>query len=217
MIEREKAFKHYLTTEKPRKLTEGTANSYIDYLNNVTKHIQLDITSKSVSSDDAITGIISHLLNTPMPDGSRRNSQSALRAYLGFLQKLGTYTSEVYPDEVLEYIEGAVLQVNINKYERDLNARKECLHHHKAICKVCAIDFSKVYGKIGINFIHIHHLIPISSLKRRYKINATNDLIPVCPNCHAMLHKKNPPYTVKELKEIMNSASLMTQPPALEN
>ena len=41
-----------------------------------------------------------------------------------------------------------------------------------------------------------------TSIGKEYELNPTKDLIPVCPNCHAMLHRKDPPYDVNDLKEL---------------
>ena len=51
-----------------------------------------------------------------------------------------------------------------------------------------------------MGFIHIHHVIDISIIGKEYEINPKNDLVPVCPNCHAMLHKQKPALSVEELK-----------------
>lgn len=60
-----------------------------------------------------------------------------------------------------------------------------------------------VYGEIAEGFIHMHHLVPLSAIREEYKLNPQTDLIPVCPNCHAMLHKRHTPFTPDELREIM--------------
>ncbi len=100
--------------------------------------------------------------------------------------------------------EGAVKKVPVNKYERSSTNRRLCLQKHGYICNVCNFNFSKTYGEIGDNFIHVHHIVPVSKLKDKgYKINPTKDLVPLCPNCHAMVHKKDPPYTIEELKNIL--------------
>ena len=65
-------------------------------------------------------------------------------------------------------------------------------------------DFEATYGEIGKGFIRVHHLVPISSIGKEYELNVERDLAPVCPNCHYMLHRKNPPYTIEELKEILH-------------
>lgn len=112
-----------------------------------------------------------------------------------------TYADEVPPDT--QYAEGAVMQVTVNRYERDQRARRAALKYHGYQCKVCDIDMSKVYGKIAEGFIHIHHLEPLHTLKERHHPDPKIDLIPVCPNCHAMLHRRDPPYTPAEIKAMM--------------
>ena len=53
------------------------------------------------------------------------------------------------------------------------------------------MDFETKYGKIGRDFIHVHHIDFISSKGgNKHKVDPISDLIPVCPNCHAMLHRK---------------------------
>jgi site-specific recombinase XerD len=103
VIEQEMEFVDYLVGSRPRRLTEGTANSYIDYLNNVTNHLHIDITFKLMSSQHAISSIIDQLSDTTMPDGSRRNCQSALRAYLEFSSQSFQIAGPVFPDELFEY------------------------------------------------------------------------------------------------------------------
>ena len=110
----------------------------------------------------------------------------------------------IYPDEVNpagRYAEGATRAVMINAYERNAAARKECLRLFGATCAACDFDFEKVYGPIGTSFIHVHHLRKIASRGEQYIVDPKNDLIPVCPNCHAMLHTSDPPLSVTQLKE----------------
>ncbi|MFY3791127.1 EVE domain-containing protein [Ureibacillus sp. MALMAid1270] len=102
--------------------------------------------------------------------------------------------------------EGSVQSVFVNKYERNPLARERCLEVHGYLCAVCDFDFEETYGEIGKNFIHVHHLVSLSDIGEEYEIDPVEDLVPVCPNCHAMLHRKNPPYTVQEMIEIMVNA-----------
>jgi len=88
----------------------------------------------------------------------------------------------------------------VNAYERSSQARQECINHYGYKCQICDLDFEKVYGDIGRDFIHVHHIIDISTIAENYKINPIKDLIPVCPNCHAMLHKRKPAYSPDEIK-----------------
>lgn len=116
---------------------------------------------------------------------------------------------EIYPDELPaenteELFEGVKRTVTVNSYERNSKARQLCVKHWKAICAVCTFDFEKTYGEIGKGFIHVHHLTPVSQIGKAYQVNPINDLIPVCPNCHSMLHRQEPPLTINELKTLLN-------------
>jgi len=101
------------------------------------------------------------------------------------------------------YFEGALKKVYVNRYERDQEARNNCLKIHGCTCSACGMDFEKVYGNIGKGFIHVHHIVPISSIGNEYMIDPAKDLVPVCPNCHAMLHhgEGGKVLTIEELKK----------------
>jgi 5-methylcytosine-specific restriction protein A len=121
----------------------------------------------------------------------------------------GENTEIVHPDEVsskTKHIEGSVKQVLVNRYERDPVARQKCIEHFGATCQVCAFDFSVIYGDLGEGFIHVHHLKQLSDIGEEYDVDPIKDLIPVCPNCHAMLHKQRPPYSPNELLNLMPCA-----------
>ena len=119
--------------------------------------------------------------------------------------------SPIYPDEVhgdpTTFTEGAVKQVTINAYERDPKARSACIAKYGAICKVCDFNFEAVYGAIGKGFIHVHHKIDIATIGESYQVDPINDLIPVCPNCHAMLHTEKPAMDIEILKRIIDSSN----------
>ena len=101
--------------------------------------------------------------------------------------KLGNDCVEI--DET--YPEGTKIQSYVNRFERNPIARQECLKHYKSCkCQICGFDFEKMYGEIGKEFIHIHHIIPLCEIGKEYEVDPIKDLIPVCPNCHAMLHRK---------------------------
>lgn len=106
-----------------------------------------------------------------------------------------------YPEDDEKLYEGALVTVKANKYERNQKARRECVEKKGYLCLVCGRDFVATYGEIGRNFIHVHHLTPISTIGKEYVLNVDTDLVPVCPNCHYMLHRQNPPFTIEELKE----------------
>lgn len=109
------------------------------------------------------------------------------------------------PDEVPagQYREGAVRQVTVNAFERSAAARRECIEHYGARCQVCDLVFEQRYGEVGFGFIHVHHLVPVDVLRGEYVVDPIEDLRPVCPNCHAMIHKTDPPLAIDELRRLI--------------
>jgi 5-methylcytosine-specific restriction protein A len=109
-------------------------------------------------------------------------------------------------DEEETHVEGAATTVLVNRYERDSKARAKCIKHHGCKCQICGFDFEAVYGPIGEGYIHVHHVVLISSIGEAYVVDPVNDLKPVCPNCHAMLHRRTPPYSIEELGIILSGS-----------
>lgn len=111
--------------------------------------------------------------------------------------------AEIHPDQIddnTEYPEGSARKVLVNAYERNPKAREACLKKHGYRCCVCNMNFREKYGEIGKGFIHVHHKKPLALRRKEYKIRPTIDLVPVCPNCHAMLHTTNPPRSIEDLR-----------------
>lgn len=109
---------------------------------------------------------------------------------------------EVEPDRT--YREGSTKKITVNVYERDNKARAVCIRAHGTVCKVCDFDFGKTYGEHGKGFIHVHHLKPLSEIGEEYELDPIRDLRPVCPNCHAMIHRKNKLYSIEEIKDMVD-------------
>ena len=101
------------------------------------------------------------------------------------------------------YLEGTRRTRLITACERNPEARSKCIEHYEARCKVCGLAFVERYGDIGKGFIHVHHLVQMAEIRGAYEVDPIQDLRPICPNCHAMLHKRVPPYTIEELAQKM--------------
>ena len=138
-----------------------------------------------------------------VPQGPRKLSGELLDYILSAFEMNRHDFDEI--EDAEGYFEGALKKVYVNRYERDQEARRKCIEVHGCKCIVCGMDFEKMYGKLGHGFIHVHHVVPISSIGKEYKIDPAMDLIPVCPNCHAMLHRNGNKkvLTVDELKVII--------------
>jgi len=102
-------------------------------------------------------------------------------------------------------LEGGKYSVWQTKYERDPEARRICLALKGYKCVICKFDFYKTYGELGKEFIHVHHLIQLSSRSGSCLTDPGKDLIPVCPNCHAMLHRgRELPMPPEELIDLIS-------------
>ena len=118
-------------------------------------------------------------------------------------------TTRFFPDEVdsvQTFREGAVRQVSVNAYEREPKARQKCIDYHGSSCSICGFDFGRAFGQLGKGFIHVHHLRPLSEIAEEYEIDPIKDLRPVCPNCHAMIHRSSPPLSLEQIKMLLKSA-----------
>lgn len=113
-----------------------------------------------------------------------------------------TDTTSALAEEVPESMwEGGKRTVTVNAYERSPEARAACIEAHGSSCAICAFDFGKVYGPEFEGFIHVHHRIPVSKIGARYKVDPEKDLVPLCPNCHAVVHYGNKTRTEKDVKD----------------
>jgi hypothetical protein len=109
--------------------------------------------------------------------------------------------AEPEPDGDLH--EGARLRVESDRYERNGEARERCLAQYGAACVACGVDFGRVYGEGAAGFIHVHHLTPLATVAADYVVDPVRDLRPVCPNCHAVIHLREPPFTIDEVRALL--------------
>jgi 5-methylcytosine-specific restriction protein A len=169
--------------------------------------------SKDLSAAEFCLVIISIELHLDYYASLGRGNQPTVSALVdSYRTKLAlSVTAIINPDEVhvqpTGFNEGAIKQVTINAYERDSKARAACIAKFGATCQVCDFDFEKTYGEIGKGFIHVHHKIDIATIGKSYQVDPINDLVPVCPNCHTMLHTETPAMAVEQLKITMLSNS----------
>ena len=116
------------------------------------------------------------------------------------------FAEEITVKDKMQFSEGAKQTITVNRFERDHNSRKLCIEYHGYTCKICKFNFKNVYGELGTHYIHVHHLIPLHKIGEEYTVNPKTDLIPVCPNCHAMLHVSEKPDDIDALKKIIKSS-----------
>lgn len=103
------------------------------------------------------------------------------------------------------FAEGARFTVVLTIYERNRSARQHCIKLFGARCVACGMSFEDVYGNVGKGLIQVHHLEQISKKETRYCVCPESDLRPVCANCHLIIHRRTPPYTIEEVQTMIRS------------
>ena len=180
------------STAKDSETPEGSGHT--DSVENKSPHTSSRPSVSASSSQDSSQGETSHK-ETHSGNGQHEENGNSVDILL--------------PEEISEpegSYEGARKQISVNTYERDRTAREKCLQHYGRSCEVCKKDMSEIYGPAAEGLIHVHHLKPLSEIKEDYRVNPIADLRPVCPNCHAVIHRQKPPYKIEEVKSFLEMA-----------
>ncbi len=113
-------------------------------------------------------------------------------------------------DESITVYEGSQIITKTKVYKRSSKLREKAIQFYtvddRIKCQACCFDFEEFYGEYGKNFIEIHHQKPVfqfdgDNLERTIE-EALENVIPVCSNCHRMIHRRRDnPLSLNELKE----------------
>jgi len=103
------------------------------------------------------------------------------------------------------YIEGGRIALQVNAFERSSAARARCIEHHGRSCVICGFNSRDTYGEDVEGLIHVHHIRPLSEIGESYVVDPISDLRPVCPNCHAVIHSRNPQYSLDEVATLLKT------------
>jgi 5-methylcytosine-specific restriction protein A len=101
--------------------------------------------------------------------------------------------------------EGAKMRVEVNRYERSPANRAACIAHYGTACQGCGFDFLSTYGELGEGYIEVHHRTPVSQMGDGYYVDPVSDLIPLCANCHAMVHRADPVMPLEVLRDLVQA------------
>lgn len=199
-------------------------SKYIGYKKNNLKIHKINIEKKEITGRET-GGFISKVLKIKQQPDTELECE-----YQSFCLQLGIPVTEIYkhprkfwrledvPEEYLksitecrgEYTEGNIKEIRHKRRERnsrlvqDAKIEFKAKHNEKLFCEICGFDFSERYGDAGYDFIEAHHTKPISEMDEEGEIADINDLIMVCSNCHSIIHRRNPFYTIEEMKNIIN-------------
>lgn len=142
-------------------------------------------------------------------DGVRQVSESTLESILAEARIKASGVSEDRSNydigELESRVEGSTTAYYGKRYERDAKLRQQAIAIHGLACLACGFDFGKTYGEYARGYIHVHHTQPISEFDGPRVVNPQTDLVTLCANCHAVVHRKHDrTLSLAELKELLH-------------
>lgn len=171
--------------------------------------LRTDLLFKALSMEPIVP--LTELLGTyPRQSWTPQSSGTSIADDIA-AELLATIRRRGYPiaaetrQSVRTYAEGRPRTVTITTYDRSADARQACLAAHGYRCAVCGFSFEKAYGSLGAGYIEVHHLRPVADVGEEVEIDPVADLRPVCANCHRVLHQRQPPLAIAELKAALRS------------
>ena len=133
------------------------------------------------------------------PKAYYRSEESLIETATTVLTPLISAMAELIGYDKTYETEGQELEILTKKRERSRNNRLLALRIHGHICFTCGLNPKEKFGE-QFDVIEIHHVEPLSELSVARVYDPHTDLIPLCPNCHRLIHTRMPAYTPDELK-----------------
>lgn len=153
--------------------------------------------------------VVKYLLNNDFSSDDLKEALDVVSSNRQRAKKIETF------DENLTINEGTQTIVRTKVYKRSSKLRAQAINYYTNIdgrikCKVCCFDFEEFYGEHGAGFIEIHHQKPVFQFDgedvERTITNALENVIPVCSNCHRMIHRRRDnPLSFSEMKSHIKS------------
>lgn len=165
-----------------------------------TGDVSIFVNKVKISADDFINDSSEwnsfEIRYTKIPYDDSALVKRITRVMCGMMLSLVDYSVEGFE-------EGSKIDIHASKYERNPINREICLASKGYKCCICGFDFEKTYGEIGRKVIEVHHTKQVSEMGPGYIVKPLEELVPVCSNCHTIIHKRKEPYTVEEVKAML--------------
>jgi hypothetical protein len=100
------------------------------------------------------------------------------------------------------------LVLHLQRERNQTLVRRKKKHAVSLDCEVCGFSFSHAYGGLADEYCEVHHLLPLSEVEHTGRTKL-EDLVILCANCHRVVHLRNPPLTLDEVRGMLNKR---TQP-----
>ncbi len=153
----------------------------------------------TISAVNGVNPVIEILLKEAYPLSEKKRK--------GRIEELAALDIAIPGDSDLEVEEGRKRLVEHLVGERSKNA---VLNKKKQVrasglplaCEVCGFVFADKYREPGADYCEVHHLPPLAGEKQVRKTR-NQDLAIVCANCHRVIHRRNPPFTMEEMRQML--------------
>lgn len=179
-------------------------------ISSITPHAEISIDGQGVETWQVSDGTfrmsarLKHQQSSNNADAAIKTSREVIVPMMAAMAELIGYDL-IETENISGEMEGALTKVEVVRRERNPRNRLLCLRLHGNTCKCCGLSPGKTYGESG-SIIEVHHIQPLSDLKKPREYDPLLDLVPLCPNCHRAIHTKRPsPHLVSELQAIMSN------------
>jgi len=128
-----------------------------------------------------------------------------ISAIPGYVQVVRFVSPDVDVHTLRVGVEGEkYLRLHLSK-ERDRSIVKLKKKNASSLnCEICGFSFRQTYGRSASAYCEVHHLVPISKLEEATETKL-EDLAILCSNCHRVVHLRNPPFELQEVREMLQS------------
>jgi len=139
----------------------------------------------------ALKLIIQFHENETRKKGLGKTTRKSVRAAVATTQK----KAPAQAPKIVSLEEGDIVECHFSRHERNPKLRRACIEHFRLqnkgriACAACEMAFAERYGQIGEGYIEVHQLSPVSQVEGVHEVDPTKDLVPLCANCHAMIHR----------------------------
>ena len=131
---------------------------------------------------------------------------TALSTVAAILPRAPANVEEPTPETAIarDFVEGERQTREATFFKRNPALRREAIRQHGAICIACKFNFEEKYGEAGKGYIEIHHLNPLAerldAASGEPRLTTAEDVVPLCANCHCVVHRARPALTLDELR-----------------
>jgi len=198
MNKRLSSLPHYFGTARVKKVYSDSVSSKGDLFATLEDFKPFDVPVLAKQNGQFIENIPSNRLSNYWRDGVRKVSEDIYNKILSYVHQ-GQQTiiklekealEEGFDSMLISYEEGNRTLRYTTRSERNPLLTKKAIALHGTNCCICNFNFGQFYGPYAEGLIHIHHLVPISTFEKAKKVNPLTDLVPVCANCHIVIHRK---------------------------